>query len=128
MKDRNTSAIWNDDEYMRDYHNGINFIVDQIEKSRGDKEYKLSPSTHKYLFTYGITVANCISESGTVTPDQLCDLMRICNALKHFGSDDGYDGNQGDAFCNFILQHIKHDSGNKEELSEDFISRYSKHE
>ena len=128
MSDRNISAIWNDDEYMRDFHNGINFIVDQIEKNLDNKEYKLSPSAQKYLFTYGLTVSNRVSESGTVTPDQLCDLMKICNALKRFGSDEGFAGNQGDAFCNFMLQHIKHDSGNKEELSEDFISRYSKHE
>lgn len=124
MKDRNTSAIWNDDEYMRDFHNGINFLVDQIEKNLDNKEYKLSPSAQKYLFTYGLTVSNRVSESGTVTPDQLCDLMKICNALKRFGSEDGFAGNQGDAFCNFILQHIEHDSGNKEELSEDFISDY----
>ena len=128
MKDRNISAIWNDDEYMRDFHNGINFIVDQIEKNLDNKEYKLSPSAQKYLFTYGLTVSNRVSESGTVTPDQLCDLMKICNALKRFGSDEGFAGDQGDAFCNFMLQHIKHDSGNKEELSEDFISHYSKHE
>lgn len=41
---------------------------------------------------------------------------------------DGFAGNQGDAFCNFILHHIEHDSGNKEDLSEDFISHYSQHE
>ena len=68
------------------------------------------------------------SESGIVTLDQLCDLIKICNALKRFGSDDGFAGNQGDAFCNFILHNIEHDSGNEEDLSEDFISHYSQHE
>jgi hypothetical protein len=128
MNDYKKTKSWNDNEYMRDFHNGVNFIVDQIEKNCDNKEYKLSPSAQKYLFTYGITVSNCVSESGIVTPDQLCDLMKICNALKRFGSDDGFAGNQGDAFCNFILHHIEHDSGNKEDLPEDFISHYSQHE
>ena len=75
MNDYKNTKSWNDNEYMRDFHNGVNFIVDQIEKNCDNKEYKLSPSAQKYLFTYGITISNYVSENGIVTPDQLCDLI-----------------------------------------------------